>query len=765
MVSRKARKPRKNSRKSPFYKRWQFWAGWAFKLALVGCVVLAIVAVYLDGRVRSKLSERLWQAPAQVYARTLHLYPEMPLAPEDLQRELDLLGYRNGKTLTQSGDEVREGNSFKIYRRAFAFEDGAAPAQILQVLISGQRIVSLRDGNDNPLDLARLEPMSLGSMFTTSEDRVLMQLTDAPKLLVDTLLLVEDRGFYHHFGLSPRGLARAMFANLRAGRTVQGGSTLTQQLVKNVLLTNERSLWRKLNEAVMSLLVEYHYDKNTILEAYLNEIYLGQEGPRPLHGFALASRHYFNRPVEELRSDQIAMLVGLVKGPSQYDPWRSPERAQARRDLVLKLMADAQLIDDKEYQAAIKRNLGLAKNAAADSLHPGYLDLVRRQLRRDYQERDLQVRGLRIFTAFDPLVQWHAERSLAKSLRQLDPKETGLEAAMVVTDVVSSEVVALVGGRRMHYAGFNRALDAVRPMGSLAKPAVYLAALESKRFTLASPLDDSPLDVKVPGGRWQPKNYDKRFHGTVPLHTSLAQSYNVSTVRLGLDVGVSQVLATMRRLGVERELPAVPSLFLGAGELSPLEVAAMYQTLAAQGVSAGLRSIRTITDAEGIPLARYPQKPVQAVSPAAIHVLHYAMQEVMQEGTGRAARAVLPNLRVAGKTGTTDDLRDSWFAGFSGDYMAVVWMGRDDNKPTGLTGATGALKAWMAFMAETSHVPLGFEAPAGVHYAWVDGNGLLSAEECDGARYLPFIEGTAPTEAGPSCSPLNGLQQWFENLF
>jgi penicillin-binding protein 1B len=766
MASRKTKKSGKNTGKTPFYRRWQFWLGWAFKLALVGVVLLAIVAVYLDGRVRSKLSERLWQAPAQVYARTLHLYPEMPLAPEDLQRELDLLGYRNGKTLEQSGDEVRQGNSFKIYRRAFGFEDGAAPAQILQIMISGQRVVSLRDGDDKSLDLARLEPMSLGSMFTTSEDRVLMQLSDAPPLLTNTLMLIEDRDFYGHMGLSPRGLLRAFFANIRAGRTVQGGSTLTQQLVKNVLLTNERSLWRKLNEAVMAMLVEYHYDKNTILEAYLNEIYLGQEGPRPLHGFALASRHYFNRPVEELRSDQIAMLVGLVKGPSAYDPWRSPERAQARRDLVLKIMADEKLIDDKEYQAAIKRGLGLAKTAAADSLHPGYLDLVRRQLRRDYQEADLQVRGLRIFTAFDPLVQWHAERSLAKTLQQLDPKEKGLEGAMVVTDVVSSEVVALVGGRQMHYAGFNRALDAVRPMGSLAKPAVYLSALESKRYTLTTRLDDTPVDIKVPGGRWQPKNYDKQFHGAVPLHRALSESYNAATAHLGLDLGVPKVLATIQRLGVERELPVVPSVFLGAGELSPLEVAVMYQTLAAQGVSAGLRSIRTITDAEGIPLARFPQKPVQAVSPAAIHVLHYAMQEVMQEGTGRASRNVLPNLRVAGKTGTTDDLRDSWFAGFSGDYMAVVWMGRDDNKPTGLTGATGALKGWMSFMAETSHVPLNFEAPAGISYAWVDDStGLLSAENCDGARYMPFMEGTEPTGQGPACSPLEGVQSWFKSLF
>jgi penicillin-binding protein 1B len=770
MASRKSKSSQKSSTKKSrgkrFFMRWQFWLGWLFKLGLVGLVAVAIVAVYLDGRVRNKLGDRLWQAPAQVYARALHLYQEMPLSPDDLQRELDLLGYRRSPALQQPGDVVRQGNTFKIYRRAFVFEDGAQPAQQLQVMISDQRIVALRDAKDKSIDLAQLEPLSLGSMFTTSEDRVLVQLDGVPPLLTKTLMLVEDRNFYHHFGLSPRGVLRATLANARAGRTVQGGSTLTQQLVKNVFLTNERSLWRKVNEAVMSLLVEYHYDKDTILEAYLNEIYLGQEGPRPIHGFALASRHYFNRPVEELRSDQIAMLVGLVKGPSQYDPWRSPERAQARRDLVLKMMADEELIDAKEYQAAIKRDLGLAKSSAEDSLHPAYLDLVRRQLRRDYQENDLKLRGLRIFTAFDPLVQWHAERSLGRALKQLDPKEKGLEGAMVVTDVVSGEVVAMVGARRMHFAGFNRALDAVRPIGSLVKPAVYLTALESKRYTLISKLDDTPVDLKVPGGRWQPKNYDKQFHGEVPLHFALAESYNAATAHLGLDLGVPKVLATIQRLGVERDMPVVPSVFLGAGELSPLEVAVMYQTIAAQGVSAGLRSIRTLTDSEGTPLARYPQKPLQAVSPAAIHVLQYAMQEVMQEGTARAARNVLPNLRVAGKTGTTDDLRDSWFAGFAGDYLGVVWMGRDDNKSTGLSGATGALKAWLGFMAETSHVSMSFDPPAGVKYVWVNElTGLVSGEGCDGARYVPFIEGTEPTTIDGTCQPGAGLMQWFNKLF
>ncbi len=410
--------------------------------------------------------------------------------------------------------------------------------------------------------------------------------------------------------------------------------------------------------------------------------------------------------------------------------------------------------------------MGLAKRNAQDSLHPGYLDLVRRQLRRDYQERDLQIKGLRIFTSFNPQVQWHAERSLERALKQLDPKDKGLEGAMVVTDIVSGEVIALVGGRDMHFAGFNRALDAVRPIGSLVKPAVYLTAIESKRYTLISKLDDSPVNVKVPGGRWQPKNYDRQFHGEVPLHFALAESYNAATAHLGLDLGIPKILATIQRLGIERDMPVVPAVLLGAGELSPLEVAVMYQTIAAQGVSAGLRSIRAITDTEGIPLARYPQKPAQAVSPAAIHVLQYAMQEVATDGTARAAKLVLPNFRVAGKTGTTDDLRDSWFAGFAGDYLAVVWMGRDDNKSTGLSGATGALKAWLGFMAETSHVPMNYEVPDGVTYVWVNENtGLVSGENCAGAKYIPFLTGTEPTTLDGTCDSTNSVMRWFQHTF
>jgi len=351
MAQRKNKSAKSRSKKRSF----RLWP-WLLTIAVAGIVVVAIYTAWLDLKVRTSLPEHMYQAPAQVYARALHLYAEMPLNAEDLQRELDQLGYRKAKVLTQPGDVIRSGNNFQIYRRAFAFENGPQPAQILRVFISDNRIVSLRDGDDKNLDLGQLDPLSLGGMFTSRrEDRVLVQVKDVPKALIDTLLAVEDRHFYSHWGVSPKSIGRAMVANVVAGRTVQGGSTLTQQLIKNVYLSNERSLVRKINEAIMSVLLEYHYSKDTILEAYLNEIYLGQEGSRAIHGFALASRHYFNRPLNELRDDQIAMLVGLVKGPSQYDPWRFPARAQERRNLVLQVMGENHLIDNDEMDAAQKR--------------------------------------------------------------------------------------------------------------------------------------------------------------------------------------------------------------------------------------------------------------------------------------------------------------------------------------------------------------------------------------------------------------------------
>ncbi len=771
-----------SKRKSAAQKKRQVmpWAKMLIALAVLACVGL----VYLDAQVRYSFADKQWQVPARVYARAQQLHQGKWLTQTDLETELVMLGYEKSTNWRQPGRYMASGNQLWISTRGYRSVAGQVKPLRFSVHFSGEKsgsekssdekISGLFDASGASLPGATLEPLEIGSIYPRHrEDRSLIRLDQVPRSLVDILLIIEDRNFYQHLGLSPRAIARALVANVQAGRTVQGGSTLTQQLVKNMFLTTDRSFWRKGVEALMALLVELHYSKQEILEAYINEVYLGQEGPRAIHGFDLASRHYFNRPLTELDHGQVALLVGLVKGPSYYDPWRNPERATQRRNIVLQVMLEQQMITPQQHQQFSHAQLQLAKDSAVDGVYPAYLDLVRRQLRRDYDDESLQTEGMKIFTAFDPIVQHHAEKSLANVLKN---KQEDLQAAMVVTDVNNGNVIAVVGGRQMRYAGFNRALDAVRPVGSLIKPAVYLAALEQSNkgeqdgsgYTLAKAISDGPVQVQGrDGSMWQPRNFDRESHGQVLLHKALANSYNQATARLGMEVGLDKVLGMVDRLGVKRQLPALPSMLLGAGELSPIEVASMYQTMASHGMYSPLRSIIDIADSNVVAMARYPLNQYQVIDRSLMHLLHYAMLEVVREGTGKNVYQQLPaNFRVAGKTGTTNDLRDSWFAGFSGDYLAVVWMGRDDNQSAGLTGSSGALTVWREFIANASHQPLNFNAPPGITYHWIDENtGLLSREMCQGSRYMPFLQGTAPTARSRCQGALPGVWRWFKSIF
>ncbi len=737
--------------------------------ALLALAVLAsVLLIYLDALVSSTFSDRRWEVPASVYARPLELYPGLALGADDLAYELSLLGYRDVPVLSAPGQMRRSGQRMELYTREFLFPDERRPGGRLVLEFAGRRLLQMRAGADS-VPLYRLEPVQIGGIYPRhQEDRLLLKLAQSPPGLRQALLAVEDRRFYQHWGISPTGIARAAWANLRAGRLVQGGSTITQQLVKNYYLTRERSFSRKLTEVVMAGLLEFHAEKDEILEAYINEVYLGQDGPRAIHGFGLASRHYFDQPLEELGLHQQALLVGMVKGPSLYNPIRHPQRAIERRNTVLGVMRAEQLINEAEYQVAIAMPLGLSQRPRIMNSFPAFLDLVRRQLRRDYREQDLGSRGLRIFTSFDPQLQRQAESSIQSVLDGLDAEDE-LQAAMVVTSFGDGEVRALIGGRRPRFAGFNRALDAIRPMGSLIKPVVYLTALqEPERWTLASPLDDSEFSIELDqANRWTPANFDRESHGTVLLHRALSQSFNQATARLGMELGTERVRATLQQLGVDRPQPDVPAMLLGAGGLAPIDVASLYQSIAAGGFNLPLHTIRDVVAADGSLLQRFPLAYEQVASTQAIHLLHYALREVVQEGTGKIVYRELPaDFAVAGKTGTTNDNRDSWFAGFSGDLLAVNWIGRDDNAATGLTGATGAARIWSHFMARTSHRPLAYRTPDGIEHFWVDeASGKLSSRNCANARLLPFIAGSEPTERGPCVSTSERIIEWFRELF
>ncbi|AQA17006.1 penicillin-binding protein 1B [Halioglobus japonicus] len=739
-----------------------------FKLFLVALVVGVGFLIYLDARITSTFTDKMWELPAKVYARPLELYVGAELTPEDLAYELEVLGYRKVRHASGPGQVARNRNRFEVYTRGFDFPGESEPARRVTLDLGATRLQGITSSGA-PVDLMRLDPVQIGGIYPShGEDRLLIRLADVPDALWQALLAVEDQDFYEHWGFSVSGIARAALSNLRSGQVVAGGSTITQQLVKNYYLTPERTLVRKLTEVIMAVLLELHYEKDQILESYLNEVYLGQEGPRAIHGFSLAARHYFDTPLEQLGLHQQALLVGMIKGPSLYNPLRNPERAMKRRNVVLDVMAEQGVISDEHALVAKAMPLGLNNAPRIRNSFPAYLDLVRRQLRRDYREEDLTTLGLSIFTAFDPILQRKLESSTTSVLRAIDGKGS-LQSASIVTRFDSGEVAALVGGRKVSYAGFNRVLDARRPAGSLLKPAVYLTALERPRdYSLATLLADEPISVPVRGSDdWQPRNFDRQAHGQVPLYMALAKSYNLATASLGLELGIENIADMLARLGVERPVPQVPALTLGAGEYSPMDMAAMYQTIASGGFRTPLRSIRDIVDARGEPLQRYDLQYEREVSLQAVYLLQYAMLEAMKKGTGRGAYRDLPaNMLVAGKTGTTNDGRDSWFAGFSGDLLAVTWMGRDDNGETGLTGSSGALRIWSRFMAGASQRSLAYRMPEGVEVDWVDSsNGMITGEGCPNAVQMPFIEGSQP-RAHTNCAPRTSrIKGWFQSIF
>jgi penicillin-binding protein 1B len=707
---------------------------------------------WLDLHVRAQFEGRRWSVPARIYARPMELYPGMRLSGDDLERELRAAGYQPSAAARRAATYNRRGDSFRVHTRRFQFWDGEQAARQVRIQFNGRRVAGLRE-NGAKQALMRLDPAIIGRIYPNHhEDRVLLRLEEVPAGLVAALLSVEDREFEHHHGVSPRAIARAVFANLRAGALVQGGSTLTQQLAKGYFLSAERTWWRKLNDAVIALLLEAHYDKGEILEAYVNEVYLGQDGRRSIHGFGLAAQFYFGRDLDALQLPELALLVAVVRGPSYYNPRRHPRRATKRRNLVLEQMRELGIISATRAKRVKSLPLGVTPASRASSRYPAFVDLVRRQLRRDYRDEDLRGEGLRIFTTLDLRTQRIAESALATRIARLERDKGGgrsvLQGAIIVTAPQSGEALAVVGGRNRGGAGFNRALDAVRPVGSLIKPAIYLAALEQPgRYTLASRILDEPISIRTATGTpWQPKNYDDRVHGRISLYEALVKSYNLATVRLGMEVGLDQVTNSLQRLGVERPLDPFPSLLLGAAELSPVEVTQMYQTLAGGGFRVPLRAIREVTSARGEPLSRYPLSVQQAFQPGPVFLVVEAMRGVMNEGTGRSARARMgANLVMAGKTGTTDDLRDSWFAGFTEDFLAVVWLGHDDNTPAGLSGAKGALQVWIDMMKSLGPRSLRAQTPSGVEWAWTDlQRGLITENGCPGAVRFPYIRGSEP---------------------
>ncbi|MBI1733349.1 MAG: penicillin-binding protein 1B [Gammaproteobacteria bacterium] len=713
---------------------------------MLGCV-LAAYLTWLEMQVRQRLADLQWELPARVYARPIDLYAGAALSAADLERHLRRAGYQRQESIGIPGDYARSGDRISAYLREFAYWDGVEPPRLLEVRFAGRRIISLRDTRSGePAALQRVDPPLVGRIVPRSnENRVFVPASGIPPALRDAIVAVEDRQFFRHRGVDLRGILRALWVNLRAGEVEQGGSTLTQQLVKNLFLSPDRTLARKLNEAAMAVLVEWHLDKEQILWAYVNEVYLGQQGATAVHGFGTAAEYYFGRPLGELRLHQLALLVALVRGASHYDPHRHPERARERRDLVLRLMQDGGFLSAAEGDAASRRGLDIVgKPTWSRERHPAFMDLVRRDLRELYSVQQLASTGLRIFTSLDLDAQEAVDAGIEQVLKRIEArrkiKPGSLQAAALVIDYTTGEVVAMAGGRGAGAGDFNRALTARRPIGSLVKPFVYLEALgQGNRFNLLTPLDDSPFELKLDDGSlWKPENYDQRQHGTVTMLEALSRSYNVATVRLGMELGPVRIMKLLQRSGLRYAPKPLPSTLLGAIELSPLEVGQVYQTLANGGFSIPLSTIREAVAVNGTGLTRHELSMSQSFEPGPAFLIAHALAEATTGGTGKALPGLLGQSgHFPGKTGTTNDLRDSWFAGYGDRYLGVVWAGLDSNNSMGLTGAAGAMPVWAETMRRLGVEPWPGVPPPDVR--WMRASAVPIGGACADLGYIPYI--------------------------
>lgn len=728
------------------FARWPILIGIGFAVGFVVPYTLV-----LDHRVKTRVTEIDFTQPTRVYARPQLLEAGVPMNKATLTLELKMAGYTEAAhTAHVPGTWTAEGDKFVIASRGYMDPVGGELPRRVRVTLGSGRVHAVFDLTANkPLHKTHLDPVRIATMYgPEQEERIVAQLSELPPLLVQGVQAVEDRDFKNNHGIDLSSIVRAALADLRAGHAVQGGSTITQQLVRNLFLDRSRTLVRKFNEILLSVLLDAHYSKGQILSAYCNEVFLGQQGNQAVHGFAAASWYYFGRPVQTLRPQEIALLVGMVRGPSYYDPRRNPERALARRNVALDAFRTTGLLNDAQWQAAKSAPLDVTpKPQLVVDRFPAFMQVVRQQITHDFSDQQLRSGGLSVYTTLDPAAQMYAEQSLDETVKGLGKRGEKIEGAVVVVEPSTGNVLAMVGGRESDLHGFNRAYDARRPVGSSLKPFYYLMALtDPARWNVASLLDDAPIALKLPTGKvWTPHNDDNLSHGQVPMVEALAKSYNLASVYLGLQLGVDRVAAFLRSFGLT-DVHANPSLLLGAVDVSPFQLAQLYEFFADDGHALPLLTLRGVLDAEGHVLKRYAVKPGKGEYQHAERLVRWMMQQVTDYGTAAAiGNSRLGSLHAAGKTGTSDHQRDSWFSGFTGDRLAVAWMGRDDNQPTHLWGATGAMRVWMKLFEKLPSTPLTTSFGDGIQYAWIDpstGQGTLP--QCDGARQYPFIDGYAP---------------------
>jgi len=738
-------------------------------LAFGGGIFVARRFVELDRVVRARFEGPLFQVPSRVYAAPTMLSAGLDVTRVDLRGAFRRLGYREEPTreIDSPGGVHWSKTAIVAYLRAFEHPTRAEPARRIELVLAKTQIESIHDLDAGGREVAAVlvEPELVGSYFGPHrEQREPVRLGEVPRHLLDAVLAVEDQRFETHAGIDPQRVLGAAWANLMAGGVRQGGSTLTQQLVKNFFLTPERTFSRKLQEAAMALVVEARYEKPAIFEAYLNEIYLGQRGPTSIHGVGEASLFYFGKPVRALSLGDAAMLAALIRSPGDYSPFLHPEAALERRNLVLRLMREQDRITEAEYAAAHARPVSIASRTQEPRETRYFLDALRLQLPEVYDTDTLQGEGLHIYSTLDLRLQQIATLALREGIEKLEkeypalrPKGASrLQGCVVALRPQTGEVLALVGGRDYAESQFDRCLQARRSAGSAFKPFVYVAGLEARRgapiITLASVLEDTPFSLRTASGTWAPANYDHKFHGRIGVRTALEKSLNVATVRLAQEVGTEQIVDVARRLGIESPLDPVPALALGAADVTPLELARAYATLANGGERPETRFLEDLTDAEGNTLERSRSKSERVLDEGTSFLAVSLLEGVVDRGTARAVRAAGVTGPVAGKTGTSNDSKDAWFVGFTPDLVAAVWIGFDDPRDMKLPSSRLAVPIWLRFLKDATGgvIPGSFEPPASIERIEIDpATGAVALAGCPRRAAEYFVAGTEPRVTCP----------------
>jgi penicillin-binding protein 1B len=725
----------------------------------------------LEETVSAKFEGQKWRFPSKIYSDSYLLYGGINVRLDDLREQLRRLGYHETQSAPKIKGEYRYQQSaglLEIYLHDFAYPTEPFKGIPVRITLQGTSIGRLENSaTGQEIFSLELEPELITGLYDRIwQERRVVKLSEVPPLLIQAILAIEDERFYRHYGVDPVSVLRAIWINLRSGGVVQGGSTLTQQLMKNFFLSDERTFNRKVKEAIMALIAERKYSKNEILENYLNEIYLGQRGSQGIFGVWEASQLYFSKPLSDLTVGEVALLAGLIRAPNRLSPYHSIDGATKRRNIVLAKLLDDRIINRKQYETALREKVPRRELIKVTNDAPFYVDFLRRELAENYSNDELTAEGLRIFTSLDLRLQKIAERSLFEGLRKLEESYAGLrrkgaddnlDGAIIVIRPQTGEIKAMVGGRSYQKSQFNRVFQAKRQPGSVFKPFVYLAALmtgveDGKKFTPVTMVDDSPFIWNYEGQEWQPGNYNDEYFGTVTFRRALEKSLNSATARVARDVGIKRIRDIARRLGIQSSLPVVPSLALGAVEVTPLEVAVAFSTLANNGVRTQPLAVKQVIDPHGRVLEKRDVRVEKVLSPQTAFLMNHLLKGVLDRGTADIARRWGFTRPAAGKTGTTNDYKDAWFVGYTPDLLAVVWVGFDNQTKLGLSGAQAALPIWTEFMKQaTAGTPItDFVPPPGIKIVDIDPlSGQLATSNCSYVIREAFIEGEEPTTTCP----------------